>query len=64
MGSGTRRITVEIPGVLDDKLERILRHSNQNRPQEEQPATKSGLIQEALDLLAEEYIAKFEDPQD
>lgn len=64
MRNRNRQITVEIPEELDDKLESILRHSNRRELPEGPPATKSGLVQDALNLWVEDYIAKFEDPQD
>ena len=58
MKNGTRQITVGIPEELDDKLESILRH----RGPKGKPLTKSGLIQDAINLWGEDYIAKFEVP--
>ena len=58
MRNRNRQITVEIPEELDDKLESILRH----RGPKGEPLTKSGLIQDAINLWGEDYIAKFEDP--
>ncbi|MGF7089232.1 hypothetical protein JOD24_003113 [Kroppenstedtia sanguinis] len=64
MKNGTRQITVEISRELDDKLESILRHSNRHELPEGQPATKSELVEDAIHLWVEGYIAKFADPQD
>ncbi|WP_188429691.1 hypothetical protein [Kroppenstedtia guangzhouensis] len=46
MRNRNRQITVEIPEELDDKLESILRH----RGPKGEPLTKSGLIQDAINL--------------
>lgn len=62
--NGTRQITVEISRELDDTLESILRHCNGHELPEGKPSTKSKLVQDALHLWVEDYIAKFADPQD
>ncbi|MDA8354365.1 MAG: hypothetical protein M0Z65_14535 [Firmicutes bacterium] len=58
-----RRVTVDIPAELDQKLEQMAARRNKLENRAE-PVTKTELVQEALDTYVEDYIAKFEDPQD
>src|SRR5699024_8567542 len=57
-----RRVTVDIPAELDQKLEQMAARRNKLENRAE-PVTKTELVQEALDTYVEDYIAKFEDPQ-
>ncbi|PTX64991.1 hypothetical protein C8P63_101213 [Melghirimyces profundicolus] len=64
MSREMRRLNIEIPEDLDEKLERIVSQRNEGRPAGAPPVTKADLIFEAVYTLVEDYIAKYEDPQD
>ncbi|SMO49597.1 hypothetical protein [Melghirimyces algeriensis] len=64
MDNNNRRITIAIPADLDHTLEQMVQKYNQKKTDPDQFITKTELIQEAVETLAEEYIAKYVDTQD